>query len=541
METETTKTEPPSNENSSPEDITSPVSQESPQPVIEEKVVEETKVEDVDLTKEDTFVWAKLAGYPFWPGQVVNPSGTGLSAKKGSVIVKFYGTNDYAPVKIDLLKPYDGSKDQRPGKKKRKGLMKAIKQIECAIKGEPIVSDSESEPKKAKVSRKSESKPKPTAQKSSRSPSPRSPAKSQKARRDRSKSPASSSKNKDSDSESQDEKHRPPKKRPNYSATNGVQSPTKPTTAPVPPSSLAKLIQPVPPSEDRIGFIGCGIMGTPMALNLIKTGHNVSVYNRTQSKTEIFSEQGYSVYHTLRQIIENCDIVFACVSDPKAARDIVFGPDGILQYVTPKKAYVDMSTVDPQTAQDISAAIKAKGGRYLEAPVSGSKRPAEAGELIIMAAGDRSLYVDCYTMFEAMSKKWFFMGDVGTGAKMKLVVNAIMGAHMAALAEGMALAEKCELDQVTLLEILSLGALSSPLVTSKGSAILESNFPSQFPLRHQQKDLRLAMNLSEEVAQPMSVVGSSNELFKRAVAQGHGDRDMASVYRIVNHSDLDHS
>ena len=119
METETTKTEPPSNENSSPEDIT--VSQESPQPVIEEKVVEETKVEDVDLTKEDTFVWAKLAGrqpnkirgwfksflgYPFWPGQVVNPSGTGLSAKKGSVIVKFYGTNDYAPVKIDLLKDW---------------------------------------------------------------------------------------------------------------------------------------------------------------------------------------------------------------------------------------------------------------------------------------------------------------------------------------------------------------------------------------------------------------------------------------------------
>jgi hypothetical protein len=138
------------------ENISSSVSQESPQPVIEEKVVEE-KIDDVDLTKEDTFVWAKLAGYPFWPGQVVNPSGTGLSAKKGSVIVKFYGTNDYAPVKIDLLKPYDGSKDQRPGKKKRKGLMKAIKQIECAIKGEPIVSDSESEPKKAKVRSKPES------------------------------------------------------------------------------------------------------------------------------------------------------------------------------------------------------------------------------------------------------------------------------------------------------------------------------------------------------------------------------------------------
>lgn len=514
--------------------------------------------EKTDLTKEDTFVWAKLAGYPFWPGQVVHASTANISSKKGHVIVKFFGTNDFAAVKTgpEFLKSYDGEKGPKRKKAPRKGLSKAIKQIERAMRGEPIDSDPEEEPKKIektekikKIAPKPKQDPK-TPKKSSRSASPKIVLKKN-SKRDGSPSSSRSPKHLRVESEESDLDQpltsRPilPKKR-TYNVPNGLggrESPAK--KEPRSEGSLGalanKLTSNIPPSEDRIGFIGLGIMGAPMASNLIRTGHNVSVYNRTKSKTTEFPEMGAKVYETLRQIIENCDIVFACVSDPKAAREIVFGPDGILKYVNNKKAYVDMSTVDPETAQEISTAIRAQGGRFLEAPVSGSKKPAEAGELIIMCAGDRSLYVDCYTMFEAMSKKWFFMGEVGTGAKMKLVVNAIMGAHMAALAEGMALAERCDLDQVTLLEILSLGALSSPLVTSKGSQILESNFPRQFPLAHQQKDLRLAMKLSEDVAQPLSVVSASNELFKRAVAHGHGDRDMASVYRIVNHSNLDHS
>merc|ERR1712130_497092 len=233
-------------------------------------------------------------------------------------------------------------------------------------------------------------------------------------------------------------------------------------------------------NQSRIGFLGMGIMGTPMAMNLVRSGHNVAVWNRTTEKTKPVVALGATVYTQKKELFSNCDIVFACVSDPAAARDIVFGKDGIADYITNGKAYVDMSTVDAETSIAIGNAIKEKGGRFLEAPVSGSKRPAEAGELIIMCAGDRSLYVDCYSPFEAMSKKWFFMGELGAGAKMKLVVNAIMGAQMVALSEGMALAEKCDLDQVTLLEILPLGALCSPLVTGKGSAILESNFPPHF-------------------------------------------------------------
>lgn len=526
---------------------------------------------ETSLTTVGTFVWAKLSGHPYWPGQVVNPEGTGLKQRGGTVVVKFFASNDYAQVKPDQLKEYKPGVTQGSGKKQRKMLSKAVRHIERAIKGEKIESDTE-EPVEKKRKKDSDVKDSPKVstpprkvlnQKVQKPTTPKSkPPKTLKRQSSNVSSTSnanSAASNEESDQNSEamlssepegkvtPDERRPVKKRSLKTAitsrTNGesgstfnrvrpsVMTEVKPADS---STSLAPLIDGLPATEDKIGFLGCGIMGTPMAMNLIRTGHDVSVWNRTIDKTKPLKEAGATVYETKRQVVENCDIIFACVSDPKAARDIVFGPDGILKYINEKKSYVDMSTVDAATTIKIGNAIKEKGGRFLEAPVSGSKKPAEAGELIIMCAGERSLYVDCYTCFEAMSKKWFFMGDLGSGAKMKLVVNAIMGAQMCALSEGMALAEKCDLDQVTLLEILSLGALCSPLVTGKGSAILESNFPPHFPLKHQQKDLRLALDLSESVSQSMPCISASNELYKRAMSASMGDRDMASVYRVVN-------
>lgn len=509
-----------------------------------------------EIANEGRFVWAKLSGHPFWPGQVVNPEGTGLKSRNGSVVVKFFASNDFAQVKPDQLKEYKCGQTQSSGKKQRKLLSKAVRHIERAIRGEKVESADESEPpvKKAKpdskpatpIRTKSE-KPKIKLSMKSRSPA-NSPARK---RQNSNLSSETGSVDSDDFSKTSEGKvtpnaHRPVKKRAIPKTAQNGESSSPQTTRVRPQSvtevkpadsstrSVSSIIDGLPATEDKIGFLGCGIMGAPMAANLIRTGHDVSVWNRTYDKTKPLAELGAKVYETKRQIVENCDIIFACVSDPKAARDLVFGPDGILKYINEKKSYVDMSTVDALTTTDIGFAIKEKGGRFLEAPVSGSKKPAESGELIIMCAGDRSLYVDCYTCFEAMSKKWFFMGDLGSGAKMKLVVNSIMGAHMTALSEGMALAEKCDLDQVTLLEILSLGALCSPLVTGKGSAILESNFPPNFPLKHQQKDLRLALELSDSVHLSMPCISSSNEVYKRAMAANMGDRDMAAVYRVIN-------
>ncbi|CAG5105888.1 Oidioi.mRNA.OKI2018_I69.chr1.g2541.t1.cds [Oikopleura dioica] len=429
--------------------------------------------EEKDLTAIGSFVWAKVTGHPFWPGQVVE-SGPGIKARSGYVVVRFYASNDFASVKPtnDQLKAYKPGTVQTPGKKNRKLLNKAIRHIERAMKGEKNTTDD-------------------------------GPA-------------AGKAQNMDSGSSS---------------------SRIRPSIVPADSTSLATILPQasgIPATTAKLGFLGLGIMGGAMAMNLLRTGHDVSVWNRTASKTIPLRNRGATVYDTKRQIVENCDIIFACVSDPKAAREIVFGNGGVLKYMNDQKAYVDMSTVDPETAIAIGEAIRSKGGRFLEAPVSGSKVPAELGELIIMCAGDRTLYVDLYSCMEAISKKWFFLSEVGSAARMKLVVNSIMGAQMAALAEGMALAEKCDLDQVTLLEILSLGALGSKMVNAKGSAILESNFPPNFPLRLQQKDLRLAVSLSDKVHQPISVIASANELYKRSMAANLGDSDMSAVYEVVH-------
>lgn len=181
------------------------------------------------------------------------------------------------------------------------------------------------------------------------------------------------------------------------------------------------------------------------------------------------------------------------LADPAAALDVVFSTEGVLKGLTPGKGYVDMSTVAPETSQQIAEAVLAAGGRFLEAPVSGSKQPAIDGQLIILAAGDESLYNESVPAFSRMGKKSFLLGPVGSGARMKLVVNGVMGSMMAAFAEGMALADTAGLKQEDLLEVLDLGAMSNPMFRMKGPGIVAEKFPPAFPLKHQQKDLRLAL------------------------------------------------
>jgi glyoxylate/succinic semialdehyde reductase len=169
----------------------------------------------------------------------------------------------------------------------------------------------------------------------------------------------------------------------------------------------------------------------------------------------------------------------------------------------------------------------------LEAPVSGSKKPAEDGALIFLCAGDETLYRRCSEPLETMGKAHFFLGDVGQGAKMKLVVNMIMGSMMTAFAEGLTLSEKCDLDPETLLQVISLGAIASPMFALKGPTMNAGAFPPAFPLKHQQKDMRLAIALADQLRQEMPVAAAANELYKRAARDGCDDEDFSAVIKAV--------
>ncbi len=280
------------------------------------------------------------------------------------------------------------------------------------------------------------------------------------------------------------------------------------------------------------GFIGIGIMGGAMAANLLAAGHELTVYNRDASKCAPLVASGASQVSTPLEVVAAAQITFCMVSDPDAALAVCFSPHGVIQAVGPGKSYVDMTTIDPVTAEKIAISVQARGGQYLEAPVSGSLPQARAGELVIMAAGDEALWQAVQPAFAVMGKKSVYLGEVGRAAAMKLALNMIMGTMTAALGEGLALLEKCAIDKGEFIEVLAAGALASPLFSAKGAAMAAGDFSVKFPLEHQQKDLRLALQLGDSHHQPLPVAASANEQYKRALAAGLGREDMCAVAKV---------
>ena len=281
------------------------------------------------------------------------------------------------------------------------------------------------------------------------------------------------------------------------------------------------------------GFIGIGLMGNAMAHNLLQAGHELTVYNRDAAKCKNLLAAGAKQVSTPLEVVAAADITFCMVSDPQAALSVCFSPHGVIQGVGPGKGYVDMSTVDPQTAEKIGISVQARGGQYLEAPVSGSLQPAKDGELVIMAAGNQPLWDKVQPAFDVMGKKSLFLGDIGAAASMKIAVNMMMGSMMSVFSEAMALVQACDLDGQDLLDVVAAGALACPMFQGKGAAILAENFAVNFPLKHLQKDLRLAVQLGDDKRVPLATAATANEMFKRACQQGLGAEDMCALFKTL--------
>jgi len=284
----------------------------------------------------------------------------------------------------------------------------------------------------------------------------------------------------------------------------------------------------------HFGFLGLGIMGSAMAKNLLKAGFQVTVWNRSQDKCAELATLGAKVASTPAEVTGSCPITFAILADPEAAHAVCFAPDGALAGIGEGRGYVDMSTVDAGTASAIGAAICEKGGRFLEAPVSGSKKPAEDGTLIILAAGDRELFDLALPGFEKMGKKTLYLGALGNGAQMKLIVNMVMGGMMTIFCEGLALATKAGLEASDLLDVIDSGAMANPMFKMKGAQIGQGSFSAAFPLKHMQKDLRLAVALGDTLGQPLFSAAAANESFKRARALGLSDQDFCAVFQAID-------
>ncbi|KAM7149161.1 cytokine-like nuclear factor N-PAC isoform 7-T7 [Molossus nigricans] len=461
-------------------------------------------------------VWGKLGRYPPWPGKIVNPP-KDLKKPRGKkcFFVKFFGTEDHAWIKVEQLKPYHAHKEEMIKINKGKRFQQAVDAVEEFLR-------------RAKGKDQDLTIPESSTIKGMMA-GPMAAFKWQ---------PTVSEPVKDADPHfhhfllSQTEKPAVC-----YQAITKklkiCEEETGSTSIQAADSTAVN--GSITPTDKKIGFLGLGLMGSGIVSNLLKMGHTVTVWNRTAEKCDLFIQEGARLGRTPAEVVSTCDITFACVSDPKAAKDLVLGPSGVLQGIRPGKCYVDMSTVDADTVTELAQVIVSRGGRFLEAPVSGNQQLSNDGMLVILAAGDRGLYEDCSSCFQAMGKTSFFLGEVGNAAKMMLIVNMVQGSFMATIAEGLTLAQVTGQSQQTFLDILNQGQLASIFLDQKCQNILQGNFKPDFYLKYIQKDLRLAIALGDAVNHPTPMAAAANEVYKRAKALDQSDNDMSAVYRAYIH------
>ena len=253
----------------------------------------------------------------------------------------------------------------------------------------------------------------------------------------------------------------------------------------------------------KIGFIGLGVMGNPMVKNLLKAGFSVMVWNRTRSRMDELLAMGAKGAKSPREVAQNSDIVVTMVSDSSDVEAVVLGASGVIEGAKPDLVVIDMSTISPQVTRRIAKTLSEKGVKMLDAPVSGGDVGAKQGTLSIMVGGPKEAYEKCLPVLQALGKRITHMGDNGNGQATKLCNQVIVGLNLQAVSEGLMLGAKFGLDLEKLIEVISAGAGSSWGLANLGPRMLKRDFEPGFRVRHQQKDLRIALSEAAELDLPL--------------------------------------
>jgi 3-hydroxyisobutyrate dehydrogenase-like beta-hydroxyacid dehydrogenase len=279
----------------------------------------------------------------------------------------------------------------------------------------------------------------------------------------------------------------------------------------------------------RIGFLGLGTMGYPVANNLRKSGHAVSVWNRTASRTEVLVRKGASAAASPRECAAGRDLVFTCVSDERALEAVLEGPDGVLAGLGRGDVLVDVSTSGTRAARSVRSRVEAAGAQFVAAPLLGSKPAAEQAQLVVLAGGPAAARERARPALHAVSARVIELEDAVQAALMKLVVNAIGGAMVAAFGEALALGAAGGLDVGKMIDTLQASSFHSPLYLMKGEQILKSDWSARFAMQHAEKDQRLAQEAAADEGARMPVNAAVRQLFTQGVESGRGDEDMCAV------------
>jgi 3-hydroxyisobutyrate dehydrogenase len=271
----------------------------------------------------------------------------------------------------------------------------------------------------------------------------------------------------------------------------------------------------------RIAVLGTGTMGAPIAENLARAGHEVVVWNRTRAKAE--AVKGATVADTPADAVRGAAVVLTMLADGNAVKETVRGVDSL-------PLWIQMSTVGIDATEELMQMAKERGATFVDAPVLGSKEPAQRGELVILASGPEEARTQCEPIFEVIGRKTIWVGEAGAGTRLKLVVNSWLVSLVTALAEAISLARGLHLDPELFFDAIADGPLDFPYARVKGNAMIAEDFPPSFKLKLAHKDANLALAAARRAGVDLRVGKAVAEQLERALDLGHGDDDFAAVY-----------
>lgn len=284
--------------------------------------------------------------------------------------------------------------------------------------------------------------------------------------------------------------------------------------------------------KERIGFIGLGIMGLPMARNLMKAGYSLTVNNRGPEPEQQLAAEGAGVARTAREVAEQSDIVITMLPDSPQVEEVVLGENGVAEGLRAGGLYIDMSSIAPSTARKVAEALQAKGADALDAPVSGGQVGAEGATLSIMVGGSEEGFERARPVFQAVGKNIVHIGGPGAGQVTKICNQIVVALTIQAVAEAMTLARKSGVDAARVREALLGGFAQSRILDLHGQRILDGNFEPGFRIRLHRKDLRLALEAGREQAVPLFATANAAELMNSMIAQGMGDLDHSGLAKL---------
>lgn len=284
----------------------------------------------------------------------------------------------------------------------------------------------------------------------------------------------------------------------------------------------------ITPKDTKLGFIGIGYMGRPIAQRLLDAGFSLKAFDKSREKAEALVQHGGMLADDVADVAFGCDVLLSCLPSDDAVLSTFLGPEGALATMRRGSLVIEMSTISPETARDVAAHGSNHGVKVLDVTISGSTPVAEQGLLVLFGGGDQLCFQAAKPIFRAIARRHFYVGPSGSGATMKLVVNALLGIGMQAIAEAVALGEKAGLERDRLLEVLSQTAVVAPAHVGKLKSMAIGDFKAQFPLRLMNKDFGLILGLAEVVGARMPATEAAFGINTRRIEEGR-EEDFSAV------------